>query len=42
VARFKAEGRALPRFVRREFEDYLKYGWLEHGVLRVRIDVKLG
>jgi hypothetical protein len=26
VARFEAQGRTLPRFVRREFEDYLKCG----------------
>jgi ribosomal protein S27E len=36
LARFEAEGRSLPRFVRREFEDYLKCGRLEHGFLRVR------
>jgi hypothetical protein len=30
------EGRTLPRFVRREFEEYLKCGLLEHGFLRVR------
>jgi ribosomal protein S27E len=36
VARFEAQGRTLPRFVRREFEDYLKCGRLEHGFLRVR------
>jgi hypothetical protein len=35
VGRFEPEGRALPRFVRREFEDYLKCGRLEHGFLRV-------
>src|SRR3979409_1271110 len=36
LARFEAEGRSLPRFLRREFEDYLKCGRLEHGFLRVR------
>jgi ribosomal protein S27E len=36
VAKLEAEGRALPRFVQREFEDYLKCGRLEHGFLRVR------
>ena len=33
-----AQGRALPTFVQREFEDYLKCGRLEHGFLRVRCD----
>lgn len=33
-----AQGRALPRYVQREFEDYLKCGRLEHGFLRVRCD----
>src|SRR5258708_37030953 len=36
LAQIEAEGRALPRFVRREFEEYLKCGRLEHGFLRVR------
>jgi ribosomal protein S27E len=36
VAWFEAQGRTLPRFVRREFDDYLKCGRLEHGFLRVR------
>jgi ribosomal protein S27E len=36
LARFEAEGRSLSRFLRREFEDYLKCGRLEHGFLRVR------
>lgn len=31
-----AQGRPLPDYVQREFEDYLKYGRLEHGFLRVR------
>ena len=30
------QGRELPAFVQREFEDYLKCGRLEHGFLRVR------
>ena len=30
------QGRALPVFVQREFEEYLKCGRLEHGFLRVR------
>jgi len=29
------QGRALPDYVQREFEDYLKCGRLEHGFLRV-------
>jgi hypothetical protein len=36
VAWFEVQGRTLPRFVRQEFEDYLKCGRLEHGFLRVR------
>jgi Transposase zinc-binding domain len=36
IAQLQAEGRTLPRFVGREFEDYLKCGRLEHGFLRVR------
>lgn len=36
LARIEADGRTLPQFVRREFEDYLKCGRLEHGFLRVR------
>jgi hypothetical protein len=31
-----AQGKALPDYVLREFEDYLKCGCLEHGFLRVR------
>jgi hypothetical protein len=34
IAQLDAQGRALPKFVRREFEDYLKCGRLEHGFLR--------
>ena len=30
------QGRPLPEYVQREFEDYLKCGCLEHGFLRVR------
>jgi ribosomal protein S27E len=36
IAQLEAQGRALPKFVRREFEDYLKCGRLEHGFLRLR------
>ena len=32
------EGRMLPGYVQREFEDYLNCGRLEHGFLRVRCD----
>lgn len=31
VAQLEAEGRILPRFVQREFGEYLKCGRLEHG-----------
>ena len=37
-ARLTAEGRALPRYVAREFEDFLACGRLEHGFLRVACD----
>ena len=33
-----AQGRALPVYVQREFEDYLRCGRLEHGFLRVRCE----
>ncbi len=32
------QGRGLPEYVQREFEDYLKCGRLEGGFLRVRCD----
>ncbi len=32
------EGRTLPDYVQREFEEYLKCGRLEHGFLRVRCE----
>lgn len=32
------QGRSLPDYVRREFEDYLRCGRLEHGFLRVRCE----
>jgi ribosomal protein S27E len=35
-AQLEAQGRTLPKFVRQEFEDYLKCGRIEHGFLRVR------
>ncbi len=33
-----AQGKSLPAYLEREFEDYLKCGRLEHGFLRVRCD----
>jgi len=33
-----AQGRTLPEYVQREFEDYLRCGRLEHGFLRVRCE----
>ncbi|MEA2078746.1 MAG: IS91 family transposase [Pseudomonadota bacterium] len=36
--RMTAQGTPLPEYVRREFEEYLKCGRLEHGFLRVRCD----
>ena len=33
-----AQGRPLPDYVQRAFEDYLKYSRLEHGFLRVRCE----
>jgi hypothetical protein len=38
VQEIEQSGGCLPMFVRREFEDYLKCGLLEHGVLRVKCD----
>lgn len=38
LARLEAEGGSLPTFVKREFDDYLKCGLLEHGFLRVKCD----
>jgi ribosomal protein S27E len=38
VAQLSAQGKELPEYVQREFEDYLKCGRLEHGFLRVRCD----
>ena len=37
-AHLAAQGTALPGYVEREFEAYLKCGRLEHGFLRVRCD----
>lgn len=33
-----AQGRGLPHYVQREFDDYVKCGRLKHGFLRVRCD----
>jgi ribosomal protein S27E len=38
TAHLAERGRELPGYVQREFEDYLKYGRLEHGFLRVRCE----
>jgi ribosomal protein S27E len=38
VRAIEQSGGHLPRFVRQEFEDYLKCGLLEHGFLRVKCD----
>lgn len=38
AANLAAQGRELPGYVQREFEDYLKCGRLEHGFLRVRCE----
>jgi len=34
----EADGRPLPKYVREEFEAYLKCGRLKHGFLRVRCE----
>ncbi len=38
TAHLAAQGGELPAYVRREFDDYLKCGVLEHGFLRVRCE----
>lgn len=38
VEHMAGQGRPLPDYVQREFEDYLKCSRLEHGFLRVRCD----
>ena len=38
TAHLADQGTALPGYVQREFDDYLKCGRLEHGFLRVRCD----
>jgi hypothetical protein len=37
-AHLAAQGRALPGYVQREFDDYLKCGRLEYGFMRVRCE----
>ena len=37
-AHLEAQGTSLPRYVEREFEDYLKCGRLEGGFLRVQCE----
>ena len=36
TAHLQAQGTELPAYVQREFEEYLRYGRLEQGSLRVR------
>ncbi len=38
VTHIARQGRPLPGYVQREFEEYLRCGRLEHGFLRVRCD----
>ena len=38
VTHMDQQGRPLPDYVQREFEDYLRCGRLEHGFLRVCCD----
>ncbi len=38
AAHLAEQGRELPSYVQREFEEFLKCGRLEHGFLRVRCD----
>jgi ribosomal protein S27E len=38
VQEIECSGGCLPKFVRQEFEDYLKCGLLEHGFLRIKCD----
>ena len=38
IEHLTSSGRTLPRFVHREFEDYLKCGLLEYWFLRVRCE----
>jgi hypothetical protein len=38
LTHMERQGRSLPLYVRREFDDYLECGLLEHGFLRVRCE----
>lgn len=38
VREIERSGGHLPKFIRQDFEDYLKCGLLEHGFLRVKCD----
>ena len=38
TAHLTEQGRELPGYVKREFEDYLKCGRLQHGFFRVRCE----
>jgi len=38
AAHLAEQGRELPSYVQREFEEFLKCGRLEHGFLRVRCE----
>ena len=38
IEQLEQQGKCLPHHVRREFDEYLKCGRLEHGFLRVRCD----
>jgi hypothetical protein len=37
-AELASQGKHLPNFICREFDEYLKCGWLEYGILRVRCE----
>ena len=38
VSHLATQGRALPEYAQREFEDYIRCGCLDHGFLRVCCD----
>ena len=38
LALMEQQGRSIPLYVQREFDDYLQCGRLEHGFLRVRCE----
>jgi hypothetical protein len=39
LAHMVQHGKDLPKYVRAEFEEYLKCGCLEHGFLHVRCEI---